>query len=1532
MRKLFTSLLHLTFFSIFAVSALYAEDLYWEEAVPFTSRQGKYPVSVFSDDFSAVAWQETAPNRNPQIAGSGIINIFLAVKESRGEWQQRGIVAGPYAFSGTEPSITNIVIDNKGRIIIAAAGGTETEILISENRGINFSRYTINMGAENSVAPRIFVRADGGYLLFISRGSAQTMSIYYSRSNDGITWSPFEYFTPENTLSLNFLPSHASIGRRDIVFFQSLTMGIDAITTFQLYYKTSDDGGRTWSQARRFTVFNDPVMQTQANANSFDNQRPHLIKYGGNIFMVWERRFANQPPGIYSAIINSSCALTAPVERVNNVDAYCQNPVAFIYNSAPTVVWFDNRSGNNRILLAQRGGYSWENNVLSGISMEASFARPVVTNNGAYVFWQATSRDTGRIFILAPDHSAASPILMALNFTPSRISRSEITRVAWNIPSDTSGIFGFSWSWSQNENTMPPENVMIYNTGSASNLNMENHADKDGLWYFSVRARDFAGNWSAPARITYYRKTEPPPPVKIREPQLDGQGYLLSNTFNMTWEPSSDPYIAGYTWNLQFMDSGENAAVPVPPSGIMGMNNQANYTNQENGVWAFTVAAVDQAGNIGQPSNIILRTNKFIPYTSINYVDAQQDEQGVLSIRLIGRGFSTNGQIVSVTLEYEDRIRYAENFNITSDREIDGIIFNNIEEGNYRLKIEHSTRGWFTASPFITTQRTGTVKFGDYSKEWKPSWNVQNNKKIIFNPIIALAVSLILLCALGFFALTRGLSGVIAESAAIKQEALAVITGDFMPMEKKQKIVKIKSRGRGLSFKIASFTIALVLLVVIMISTPLYIIMTDRQRETLLVSLQNRCSVLLEGIVSSTRTYMPIAIQYKGEGGGVLEMMYLPSQSSALKEANYVTIVGYGIDSINSNHVWASNDPDIASKIDTADLRPGVSQFNHVLTTLFSQISTGLNARARETAGGISQSIRDLNQEAQSIPTTEANMSRIMDIQGRINQLEINLTETLADVSGVIGSYPQFSTKNIYKDSDKFIFYRPIMYRQGSDNNFFRGFVLLEVSLELIIKEILEGQIILLQIIGAVALAALAIGILGALMLSSLIVRPIRKLVKHIEIIRDTEDKSKLAGVDIRISSRDELAVLGATINDMTHGLVKAALAASDLSIGKEIQKKFIPLEVDSQGNKLTTGSKKTPNLDFFGYYEGAKGVSGDYFDYRDLDGRYYAIIKCDVAGKGIPAALIMIQVATMFLGYFRRWKLSNQNLQIENLVYQINDFIETLGFKGRFAAFTLCLFDSQTGIVRFCNAGDNIIHLYDASEGRIRTITLPTTPAAGVLPNFMIETTGGYKVQTVTIDKGDILLLYTDGIEEAKRKFRNNKFEEILCTEGPVDTPHENHSSGQADEEMTPERVKDIINAVMAKEVYTLHKFHNPEISEESPEDDEQDSDPENRRGRKGDLQFDFSTCEGMADDVIMAMVSVEKMFRCYKPAGADEDARVLVDRKIDEFLKNHFLQYRRYCSHTREYPENPAYMYYTHIMEDEQYDDLTIIGIKRN
>jgi hypothetical protein len=212
-----------------------------------------------------------------------------------------------------------------------------------------------------------------------------------------------------------------------------------------------------------------------------------------------------------------------------------------------------------------------------------------------------------------------------------------------------------------------------------------------------------------------------------------------------------------------------------------------------------------------------------------------------------------------------------------------------------------------------------------------------------------------------------------------------------------------------------------------------------------------------------------------------------------------------------------------------------------------------------------------------------------------------------------------------------------------------------------------------------------------------------------------------------------------------------------------------------------------------------------------------------------------------------------------------------------------------------------------------MKTITLPQTPATGVLPNDLLEMKGGYKVQSLEIDHGDILFLYTDGIEEAKRLFRNRSFAEIVCAENnaPLDTPHGTHSVGQNSEEMTPQRIEEIQNAVMNKRMYTLYKYHNPH----------------------GDIEyhFDFTNCAGTPEDVIMAMVSVEKVFRLYKNPLIGNDVRVLVDKKIDSFLHYHFVEYNNYVTGTAPNPDDPTYLYYLGVQEDEQYDDLTILGIYR-
>ena len=768
----------------------------------------------------------------------------------------------------------------------------------------------------------------------------------------------------------------------------------------------------------------------------------------------------------------------------------------------------------------------------------------------------------------------------------------------------------------------------------------------------------------------------------------------------------------------------------------------------------------------------------------------------------------------------------------------------------------------------------------------------------------------LMLCVFALFLLIRRIAGIVAEKTEIRRAAAALAAGELLPSERKRRIGLVKKRVGGLRLKLVTATMVLVLLVNVLASIPVFIFMLQTQTQTLVRGLWDRSSVMLEGLVSSVGIHL-----YHGNIDNTSRLL---SQVVAIPEAMFITITGYNPETlVFDDQVWASNDPNILGKIDTPVLVRGYSRMNDALSPYFRAMREELNSLARERVGGypeniiaISQQIMELTELLRYSDSPEI-VEHLKERQSTLYIHERRVSETLARVTTGIRSIPEYTLDNM-RENPRFLFYKPVMLRLGAEDAFFWGLVRLEVSVRSILDEIEAEQNFLLWINLLIALAAQLIGAIGSLLLSNYILKPIGKLVTHVETIRDTHDKTKLIGQDIELNAKDELAILGSSINDMTRSLVKAALAASELSIAKEFQKKFIPLALDAQGGKLTSGFEETAYLNIFSYYEGAKDVSGDYFDYQDLDGRYYAIIKCDVAGKGVPASFIMIQVATMFLNYCKQWQPTEKGMHIEVLVYQINEFIENLSFEDRFVAFTFCLYDSLTGAARFCNAGDNIIHLYDASQKKFKSLFLPETPAAGVLPNVMVVSKGGYRVQTITLDHGDMLLLFTDGIDESKRKFRNAEFEEIICADGSNGTPHENHIVGQWVEEFGHDRVRGIVNAVMNKQIYTLHKWHNGE-------------------GDDKDLQFDFRTSRGTVEEVIMALISVEKMFRCYYDPIATKEDKVLVDKIVDAFLKKHFLQYRNYCSFTSENPAKPAYMYYTHVMEDEQYDDLTILGLKR-
>ena len=1532
-----------------------AVELYWENAQAVVPEEGYFFDAQKSSNTIVVFWEEFRETGEEQ----GQLYISLATSKNGSTWEKEQRAIGPFPYTGNRVKIYSAAVHDDGTIYIAVSTGENEITIYSGNTQLEgFSEFAIINTEYTTVTPKLFISSNDELLLFMNQivtaedetageetpegeeasgesdmagegpaglsgvefqAKRETFTIYHTIIGKNGETSAVKPFLTNLNSPLSFLPNHTVHNGKDYVVFQALRVE-ETRQSYQLYMKSSDDGGINWEEAAWLTDFEEPRPNREnqpGNPIRYDNQRPNLGVIQNKLAVTWERRYGADSPQIYYATLEESGKEIEDYEQITRGVAAARSPKLIEYKAIPTVTWFDNRKGDNHVILATRERLVWNDRDMTQMSGQSVFGQPIVLNNELYLFWENEYAGTTRIYSLIPDRTVPKPVLRGANFQSGGRATRRNVNINWTVPSDSSGIAAFNYAWNRKEEYVPEKRMRyLDNVDSAFFI-----ADEDGTWYFHIIARDYAGNWSEPATLSYTRDTTPPSPVEFSKMKEGKNGFLSSNTFTINWNPPESEDLAGYTYNLEYIGQpervrGETVSLENPPSRIITDETSKRYVNLDNGVWAFSVAPIDDLGNMGAEKTYVFKLNKYIPVTYISYVDAQKDELGRVTLNIYGRGFTESGRVTEVFLDKDGRRPYDYSFKLDSnaytvrnDRFIAGPVLTNIYEGTYIVGVVHPERGTKTTRPILTLEPSGTVKYGDFAIETPSTLKPVGPITYSISTNMVLVYVIVILLGLGCVFLVKRLAGLVQEGRVLQMEVQALITGDVMPKEKKkERLSRLRSRGLSLRLKFVLLIILLVFSVVLMISLPLGVYMIDTQRNTLAEGLRNKSEVLLESLATGARSYLPSET--------TLELGLLPNQITAMEEAVYATITGKGRnDPDNFNYVWASNDEDITEKIDTEELLAGESRITDNLTPKVQDLKQQINEKAKEEVQSLADEIETLGNEARkyALQTGEEAQAQLEELQLTINVLNSRLKERLNEISKQVYSYPEYSPDSLSEDQTIYIFYKPIVYRRAGDNSYYRGLVRLGISVEGILKEIENSRQILIRTTLVFASIAIGLGILGALLLATITVGPIKLLVKGVATIRDTEDLTKLKGHRIDVRTRDELAMLADTVNQMTQGLVEAAVANQDLIVGKSVQKMFIPLETTASGRKLTTGSRQEDNIEFYGYYEGAKGVSGDYYHYTKLDQDRWAVVKCDIAGKGVPAALIMVQLATIFLDYFKDWYYKRDGIHLDQLVYRINDLLEERGFKGRFAAFTVSIINAKTGTCHFCNAGDNILHYYDSTERKSKQKVFSETPAAGVFPSDLVEMKNGFQQEVMKLNKGDVLFMFTDGLEEAKRIFRNENFESVSCEEPNLEKNelHGNHYVGAGDEELGIPRIYDVINAVFNGDTYTLEKYHNP-LGEEK-------------------LTFDFTTCEGTIEEAVLAVMSLERVFRVYPDPSATEEDIITVDKKIDDFLKEHFDQYHDYFVYSKEHEEFPEYIYYTHLKEDEQFDDLTILAIKK-
>jgi sigma-B regulation protein RsbU (phosphoserine phosphatase) len=181
-----------------------------------------------------------------------------------------------------------------------------------------------------------------------------------------------------------------------------------------------------------------------------------------------------------------------------------------------------------------------------------------------------------------------------------------------------------------------------------------------------------------------------------------------------------------------------------------------------------------------------------------------------------------------------------------------------------------------------------------------------------------------------------------------------------------------------------------------------------------------------------------------------------------------------------------------------------------------------------------------------------------------------------------------------------------------------------------------------------------------------------------------------------------------------------------ELAIAHDIQLGMLPRSLDLE-----------PEVDVAAEMIPAQQVGGDFFDAFPISEAGYCVAIGDVSGKGVPAALFMVRTMTLLRGEM----LKDQPL--EQAVSRLNAMLCEENPTCMFATLIIGILNEQNGRFDYVNAGHDAV-VYGPQGRDFRQLP----PPRGILVGINASAT--YEVATVHLRRGDVLLMYTDGVTEA--------------------------------------------------------------------------------------------------------------------------------------------------------------------------------------
>ena len=282
-----------------------------------------------------------------------------------------------------------------------------------------------------------------------------------------------------------------------------------------------------------------------------------------------------------------------------------------------------------------------------------------------------------------------------------------------------------------------------------------------------------------------------------------------------------------------------------------------------------------------------------------------------------------------------------------------------------------------------------------------------------------------------------------------------------------------------------------------------------------------------------------------------------------------------------------------------------------------------------------------------------------------------------------------------------------------------------------------QALLLLLAVVGGLFLVIQAVASVMGFRLARSITGSVHELAAGTERVQRGDFSHKIA-----IHSRDQLGELAESFNSMTasiegllHEKAEKDRLEQELQIARSIQMSLLP-----------QGPLQMPGLALAGHCEPAREVGGDYYDFLPLEGNRLGILIADVAGKGTSAALYMAELKGLMLS------LSQLHTSPRQLLVDANRIISKHLDASSFITMTYAVVDLGARTLACARAGHCPLIYVPGPTAASRTPQ--TLTPDGMVLGLQFDTGDAFsrllEEITLPLARGDLFLLYTDGISEA--------------------------------------------------------------------------------------------------------------------------------------------------------------------------------------